>query len=159
MVSWAGATVTGASVCLVASQFVFGIIILNVPDFEYKPWMGFVVYQLINFLTFFLNCFSHVLRHLTTASFYISLFSFVAITIVILAVSPSKASPADVFGSGGYINMSGWHNEAVNVFTGLLAVNWGFSCLDGCVHVAEESKSYALSVSVRQFSLTAENSV
>ena len=140
MVAWTGATVTGASASLLASQFLFGIIILNVPSFIYKPWMGFVAFQVINFITFFLNCFARILPYLTTTSFYMSLAGFLTATIAILALSPKKASPADVFGIEGYVNMSGWESDAVNIFTGLLGVNWGFSCLDGCVHVSEESK-------------------
>lgn len=63
----------------------------------------------------------------------------VIITIVLLVVSQEKASPVDVFGKGGYVNMSGLESNAANFFTGLLGVNWGFSCLDGCVHLSEES--------------------
>ena len=126
--------------CLLVAQFLFGIITLNVPTFIYKPWMGFVAFQVINFVTFFLNCFSRILPCLTTTSFYMSLVGFLAATIAILALSPKKASPADVFGIKGYVNKSGWESDAVNIFTGLLGVNWGFSCLDGCVHVSEESK-------------------
>ncbi|KAI5810273.1 amino acid/polyamine transporter I [Peziza echinospora] len=138
VVSWAGAMVTGASVCLIVSQMIFGIIILNIPGFVYKPWMGFVGYQIINFLTFFLNCWSRFLPYLTSASLYLSLFTFIITTITILAVSPTKAKAENVFGKGGYVNMSGWESDAVNVFTGLLGVNWGFSCLDACAHVSEE---------------------
>ncbi|KAF8475840.1 amino acid/polyamine transporter I [Kalaharituber pfeilii] len=138
VVAWAGATVTGASCCLITSQFAFGIVILFKPDFGYKPWMGFVGYQILNFLTFFLNCYSHILPYLASTSLWLSLFSFVTVTITILAVSPQKADAADIFGKGGYVNMSGWESDALNVLTGLLGVNWGFSCLDGCVHLAEE---------------------
>lgn len=142
VVAWAGATVTGASVCLLCSNFIFGLVILNNPTFEYKPWMGFVGYQVVNCLAFFLNCFSHILPLLTSASFHLSLTTFVAVTVTILAVSPAKADSGDVFGSGGYVNRSGWQSDAVNVFTGLLAVNWGFTCLDSCVHLAEESRFF-----------------
>ena len=141
MVSWAGATVTGASVCLVLAQFLFGIIILHVPTFVYKPWMVFIAYQVINFLSFFLNCFPHALPYLTTGSLYISLATFAVATIVLWAFSPEKAPPQDVFGKEGFVNMSGWENNAVNFFTGLLGVNWGFSCLDCCVHLSEESNT------------------
>ena len=105
--------------------------------------MGFVGYQIVNFLVFFLNCYQRALPYLTSASLYFSLFTFVTVTVTILAVSPKKASPAEVLGAAGYVNMSGWDSDVMNFFTGMLGVNWGFSCLDSTVHVAEESKQYA----------------
>ncbi|KAH0604526.1 uncharacterized protein H6S33_006903 [Morchella sextelata] len=136
VVSWAGAMITGASVSLVVGQGVVGIIILCRPEITYHPWMAVIGYQMINMLVFFLNCYSRILPNLSKASFYISLFSFLVITLSILIASPQKASIDSVF--RGFSNFSGWDSNAICFFTGLLGVNWGFSCLDACTHMAEE---------------------
>lgn len=98
--------------------------------------MAVVGYQVANFLIFFLNCYSRILPGLTKASLYISLISFTAITLAILIASPQKATAKSVFRS--YTNHSGWESDVICFFTGLLGVNWGFSCLDACTHMAEE---------------------
>ncbi|KAH8145159.1 uncharacterized protein LAJ45_10823 [Morchella importuna] len=53
-----------------------------------------------------------------------------------MQASPQKASVDSVF--RGFSNFSGWDSNAICFFTGLLGVNWGFSCLDACTHMAEE---------------------
>lgn len=98
--------------------------------------MAVVGYQVANILIFFLNCFSSFLPGLNKASLYISLLSVSAITLAVLIASPRKASVDLVFRT--YTNGSGWNSDAINFFTGLLGVNWGFSCLDACTHMAEE---------------------
>ncbi|KAI5788309.1 amino acid/polyamine transporter I [Geopyxis carbonaria] len=136
VVSWAGAMITGASVSLVLGQGIVGMIILGNPNIVYERWMGFVAYQICNVLIFFLNCYDRWLPGLSKASLYISLLSMVIITISVLAVSPTK-QPAEWVWKG-YTNNSGWKSEGINFITGLLGVNWGFSCLDACTHLAEE---------------------
>ena len=134
--AWAGATVTGASVALVIGQGVVGLIILNNPDIVYQPWQGFVAYQISNFLVFFLNCHAKLLPGLSTASLYTSLISMVVITITVLAASPAKQGADFVFAS--FVNDSGWDSPFICFMTGILGVNWGFSCLDAVAHVSEE---------------------
>ncbi|PWW74658.1 amino acid transporter [Tuber magnatum] len=134
--AWAGAMITGASVALVIGQGVVGIIILCRPEIVYEQWMGFVGYQIANILVFFLNCSNRFLPGLNKTSLYISLASFLTITLAVLIASPKKASADAVFGT--YTNSSGWDNDVVAWILGLLGVNWGFSCLDACVHMAEE---------------------
>lgn len=141
MSAWAGAMVTGASVSLLISQSVIGIILLTHPHITFQAWHAFLGYQLVNLATMIFNCYSQILPFLTSSSLYISLFSFITITVSILTVSPTMASASEVFGLAGYTNASGWSSHAINVFTGLLGVNWGFSCLDACTHMAEESRS------------------
>jgi choline transport protein len=70
------------------------------------------------------------------ASLYFSLLSFFTITLAVLIASPKKASSDSVWRS--FTNSSGWQSDAIAWFTGLLGVNWGFSCLDSCTHMAEE---------------------
>jgi len=54
--------------------------------------MGFVGYQISNILVFFLNCSNRFLPGLNKASLYISLTSFLTITLAVLIASPKKAS-------------------------------------------------------------------
>ncbi|KAL7268542.1 hypothetical protein RUND412_008831 [Rhizina undulata] len=136
VVAWAGAMITGASVSLVIGQSVVALIVLAKPEIVYQPWMGFVGYQIANFLIFVFNCFERILPALSTGSLYFSIMSFVVITITVLAVSPTKRSSKEVWAT--LTNDSGWSNNGVSFITGLLGINWGFSCLDACTHMAEE---------------------
>lgn len=98
--------------------------------------MAVVGYQAANTLIFFLNCYSRILPGLNKTSLYVSLISFTVITLAILIASPQKAPAKSVF--RGFTNDSGWGSDTICFFTGLLGVNWGFSCLDACTHMAEE---------------------
>jgi len=60
----------------------------------------------------------------------------IVIAIAMLAVSPTKQSGEFVFAN--FINESGWDSPFIAFMTGILGMNWGYSCLDACTHLAEE---------------------
>ncbi|KAL7272766.1 hypothetical protein RUND412_004413 [Rhizina undulata] len=136
VVAWAGAMITGASVSLMTGQIAVELIILAKPEVVYQPWMGFVSYQIANISIFVINYFEKILPMLSTGSLYFSLMSFVVITITVLVVSPTKRGSQEIWAT--FTNDSGWSNDGVGLITGLLGVNWGFSCLNACTHMAEE---------------------
>ncbi|VUC36381.1 unnamed protein product [Clonostachys rosea] len=135
IVGWAGALCTAASVCLVVPIMVFSMVSLADPTFEYKPWMGFVGYQITNLLTFTFNLFERCLPWVSR-----SLLCFTIVTITILFVSLLSASPEKQTAENLFVNLyniSGWP-DGVAFLIGLNAPNWGFSCLDATVHLANE---------------------
>lgn len=135
MLSWASSLCIVASGTLLVPQMIIGMYMLHRPDFVYQRWMGFVGYQLTNFVIFFFNTVERFLPTLSRASMTWSMVSIIVIFIAILAKAPVKQSASFVFTD--FVNMSGWNN-VVAAFTGCIGVNWGYSCLDACAHMAEE---------------------
>ncbi|KAH7145519.1 hypothetical protein B0J13DRAFT_525051 [Dactylonectria estremocensis] len=63
------------------------------------------------------------------------MFLVLALFIGLWAAPSEKRSGKDVFTD--FYNVSGWSN-GVAFLIGLNGLNWGFSCLDAIVHIAEE---------------------
>lgn len=133
--AWASSICIVASGTLLLPQMAIGIYMLERPNFVYQPWMGLVGFQLTNFTIFFLNTVSRFLPTISRASMLWSMLSLVIIFISMLAASPAKQSASFVFTD--FINLSGW-KDPVAFMTGIIGVNWGYSCLDACCHIAEE---------------------
>lgn len=67
---------------------------------------------------------------------YTSLGSFIAILITVPATAETYTSAKFVFAT--FSNTTGWQNNGIAFMVGLINTNWGFSCLDAAVHLAEE---------------------
>ncbi|KAH7245381.1 amino acid/polyamine transporter I [Fusarium tricinctum] len=135
IIGWAGAVCTSASVCLVVPTTIFSMVSMTHPDFNYKPWMGFVGFQVLNLLAFGFNCFERVLPWVSRFLLVFTICTVTAIFVGILAASPQKQSAENLFVN--LHNISGWPN-GVAFMIGLNAPNWAFSCLDATVHLADE---------------------
>jgi choline transport protein len=136
--AWISALCITASGTLLVPQMAIGMYMLRNPDVIYEPWMGFVGFQLTNIFVFFFNTIERFLPILSRASMAFSVTTLVIVFVSILAASPSKQPASFVFTE--FVNLSGW-NDAVAALTGILGVNWGYSCLDACTHIAEEIPS------------------
>ncbi|KAH7345016.1 amino acid/polyamine transporter I [Rhizoctonia solani] len=135
-VGWAGAVFTSASVCLSLGSSLVGMYALGHPDMVIQPWMVFVAFQLVNLLTFILNCSGQLLPKISAASLYISLISCFIITIAVPAASRTKQPAKFVFAT--FVNETGWENNVIAFIVGLINPNWSFACLDVATHMAEE---------------------
>ena len=96
----------------------------------------FLGYQLTNIFCFAINCVERILPPIATANLATALALTAAIFISMLAASPTKQSGDFVFAT--FANYSGWSNKGITFLNGMLAVNWGFSCLDAITHLADE---------------------
>jgi choline transport protein len=72
----------------------------------------------------------------TTATLYTSLISFLVILIVVPAKAPTHQDVKFIFAT--FINNTGWSEPGIAFLVGLINPNWGFSCLDTVIHIAEE---------------------
>lgn len=135
MASWFGAIATGASACLAVPTGLATIWTTNDPSFSYKPWMGFVGYQILNVLTLLAACFERILPKVSRMLLFFTVSSMVSIFITLFAMSPQRSSAWEAMGD--IENISGWPN-GVAILIALNGVNWGFSCLDLVVHISEE---------------------
>ncbi|CAI0646008.1 unnamed protein product [Colletotrichum noveboracense] len=133
--SWAGAVCTGASVCLTVPQVTLAMVAMARPDFENKPWMGFVGYHIINILTASVRCFERIVPQLGSGCLIFTVLSILAIVVSLFAGSTERVTSEQFFTD--YYNISGWP-KGVAFLIGINGLNWSFSCLDAVVHIAEE---------------------
>lgn len=125
-----------------ASRFVrFTVSYFLCADIDYccsviKSWHVFVGYQVVNAFAFIFNCFGKLLPAVATASLYTTLISFLVILITVPAKAPTYQDAKFVFAT--FLNNMGWSRNGIAFITGFVNVNWGFSCLDTAVHMAEE---------------------
>jgi choline transport protein len=143
MASWLGAVATGASVCLAVPQGVCAIISLLDSSFEYKKWMVFVGYQLLNVITVILASFERALPKISNIMLLFSCLTAGIIFITLFAMSDTKVSAKDFFVTKS--NISGWP-DGIAFIMGMNGANWSFSCLDVATHVAEEIPSPATNI-------------
>lgn len=89
--------------------------------------MVFVAYQLFNFVAFLFNCYGKTLPRICNFFLFVSLGSFVIITLTVLAKSSPKQDAKFVFAT--FVNNTGWESNAIAFIVGLINPNWSFSCL------------------------------
>ncbi|KAI8270370.1 Swainsonine transporter [Colletotrichum sp. SAR11_239] len=135
VISWLAAVATGSSACLSVPVGICGIITLLDPTFEYKRWMGFLGFQLLNIVTLFGASFEQALPKISKIMLLFSCTTIVVIFITLFAMSKEHASAKDFFVT--QINVSGWQN-GIAFIIGMNGANWSFSCLDVTTHLAEE---------------------
>ncbi|KAE9571631.1 Swainsonine transporter swnT [Colletotrichum fructicola] len=135
VISWLAAVATGSSACLSVPVGICGIITLLDPTFEYKRWMGFLGFQLLNIVTLFGASFEQALPKISKTMLLFSCTTIVVIFITLFAMSKEHASAKDFFVT--QINVSGWQN-GIAFIIGMNGANWSFSCLDVTTHLAEE---------------------
>ncbi|OCT52352.1 Choline transport protein [Cladophialophora carrionii] len=133
---WAGSIFASASVALSVGSACVGCYQLTHPDLVIEAWHVFVAYQLVNLFAFIFNCYGRMLPVVTTVTLYTTLISFVVILITVPARAPSHTDAKFVFAT--FINNTGWSSSGIAFIVGLINPNWGFSCLDTVVHIAEE---------------------
>ena len=135
--AWAGAIFTSASMALSVAEEIMGLWMITHPDHNPARWELFVTYQLVNVVLFVFNCYGKLLPFVANYALYISLFSFLTITITVLACAKGHyQSSSFVFLE--FDNATGWQSNGLAFIVGLINPNWSFSCLDSATHLAEE---------------------
>ncbi|KAG0641379.1 amino acid permease-domain-containing protein [Tuber brumale] len=135
-VGYAGSIFTCASVALAIGSALMGMIQMNHPDLVIERWMVFVAYQIFNLFAWVFNCYGKTLPRVASFFLYVSLTSFIVITITVLATSSPKQNAKFVFAN--FVNNTGWESNAIAFIVGLINPNWSFACLDSATHLAEE---------------------
>ena len=129
IISWASVICIGASGAAGATNTTFAVISLTRPDFEYKQWMGFLVYQGYTWTAAVMVVCERALPRMSKFFLYWSVITMTVLFVVLLASKHEKQSAAVVFGADGYFNTSGWP-DGFAFLVGISGINWGFSCLD-----------------------------
>jgi choline transport protein len=113
--------------------------VLNHPDHVPQKWQLFVIYELVNLFIIIFNCYGKVLPIIGKTVLYVSLFSYVTISITVLVCSRGNYQSAS-FVFKEFSNGTGWKSAGIAFIVGLVNPNWSFSCLDSACHLAEETQ-------------------
>lgn len=140
--AWAGSVFTSASVTISIASSLVGMYVLgsNDPNASVKTWNVFVTYEIVNALLVLFNIWEKPLPKISQAALYVSLISFITITITVLAKSSGHYNTAH-FVFVEFSNGTGWSSAGIAFIVGLINPNWSFSCLDAATHLAEETLS------------------
>lgn len=136
--AWGGALFTCASMAQAIANELMGFWVLNHPDHVPQKWQLFVIYELVNAFLVIFNCYGRVLPIIGKTVLYVSLFSYITITITVLVCSRGNYQTAD-FVFVHFNNNTGWKLAGIAFIVGLVNPNWSFSCLDLATHLAEET--------------------
>ncbi|KAJ5989526.1 hypothetical protein N7481_004736 [Penicillium waksmanii] len=143
MFSWI-AICTG--IAIIPAQCIVGMIVFYNPNFTPQPWHSFLIYQAINGCVLLYNI-TLLKRSLWIhdVSFFVTLASFLVITITCVAKSAPHYEPSvNVWGT--FLNGSGWSSGGVAFLTGLVTPNYMYAGIDGALHLAEECIDAAIVV-------------
>ncbi|PYH81272.1 hypothetical protein BO82DRAFT_415930 [Aspergillus uvarum CBS 121591] len=133
--SWASAVCACASMLVSLAEMVSAMYEIRHGNIELPAWVNFVIYQAINLIMFVFNCREAILPALSRFWLAVSLAASFICFVSMLARAPVKQSATFIFTD--FTNLTGWP-DGISFLTGLLGVNWGFSCLDAVTHMAEE---------------------
>lgn len=136
--AWGGAIFTCASMAQAIANELMGFWVLNHPDHVPQKWQLFVIYELINAFLVLFNCYGRILPIIGKTVLYVSLFSYITISLTVLICSRGHYQKAD-FVFVQFNNQTGWKSSGIAFIVGLINPNWSFSCLDSATHLAEET--------------------
>lgn len=135
--SWIGSVFTSASTTLSVCFLLVGFYALTHPEFEVQRWHIFVTFEILHVILSCFNCFGKTLPVISASALYISISSFLIITIAVLGGAHGKyQNPKFVFAT--FYNETGWKNSGIAFILGLINPAWSFSCLDCATHMAFE---------------------
>lgn len=138
LLAWVGSVFTSASVTISIAQLLIGFYGICHKEYQYQRWQVFIVYEILNFLIYWFNHFGALLPLISKSALYISISSFVIITITVLACSLGNYNTAD-FVFKDFKDGTGWNSFGMAFVLGLINPNWSFLCLDSATHMAEEA--------------------
>lgn len=138
--AWAGSVFTSASVTISIATSLVGMYVLgqNDPNKTVETWQVFITFEIVNAFLLVFNIWEKPLPRISQGALYVSLFSFVVITITVLAKSSGHYQTAK-FVFSEFSNGTGWLSSGIAFIVGLINPNWSFSCLDAATHLAEET--------------------
>lgn len=133
-----GAIFTSASITLSLASAVVGMYVLSSGrEKSAQTWEVFVSYEIINFIIMFFNIYEKPLPLLSQLALWISLLSFVVISITVLACSSGNFQTAR-FVFVDYDNGTGWSSSGIAFIVALINPAWAFNGLDSATHMCEE---------------------
>ncbi|CEP64994.1 Bio5p LALA0_S16e00254g [Lachancea lanzarotensis] len=140
-INYFGAVFTSASVFSSLALSILGVHSLLHPDYEFKHWHIFVVYEILNVVITFVNCWSAILPALSQFGLYLSLLTYLT-TFIICMVCRSNNNvnewpkSSNIFGH--FQNTTGWSSSPMAFIVGLINPLWAFAGIDSATHMVDE---------------------
>lgn len=135
--AWAGSLFSSASLALSISLCIMSFWELTHPNHVTQSWQLFVIFQMVNALLSFFNCYGKYLHLLGSGALYMSIIAYVVITVTVLVCARGSYQDAE-FVFVTLRNHTGWKTPGIAFVVGLINSNWTFAGLDCAAHMAEE---------------------
>lgn len=127
-ISLFGALFTTSSIALAEGSSIVGLLKYTHPSIDIKPWMVFVVSEVLNFGVALFNIYGRILPPIGKICLWVTLISFLVTLLTVLACSSGNYnSPSFVFAK--LTNESGWNLDGIAFLVGLINPSWAFPCL------------------------------
>ncbi|KAF2111575.1 amino acid permease-domain-containing protein [Lophiotrema nucula] len=136
------ATITSLTF-LIAAQ-IQGVVVLNYPDYVFERWHTTLMMWLVVIVAYAGNVWGIKLlptMELISGSLHIVLF---IVLFIVMLVLGRNASASFVF--TGFVNETGWSNDGVAWFIGLLPCIWCITGFDGAIHLSEETSKSSTTI-------------
>ena len=111
-----------------------GLVVLRYTNYQSERWHGTTLYWVILFLVFFVNTVGIGLMHMIENGILIfHIVTLIAVIIPLVLLAPHKSAEY-VFTT--FENSSGWENDGVAGFLGLLSASYVLVGYDGACHLS-----------------------
>ncbi|KAJ3579506.1 hypothetical protein NPX13_g1057 [Xylaria arbuscula] len=126
-----------ASAPFLAGTMIQGQAVLNYESYEPQRWQGTLIYWAVLLIALPINVFGQrILPWIEILSMILHVGLFFVLLIAMLVLSPAKQSAEAVFAT--FENNSGWQNDGVAWFIGLLSSSYVLAGYDAATHLSEE---------------------
>ena len=133
VVGWQAAVASGF---LAAATIIQGLLVLNLPEYNFQLWHGTLLFLAILALALFVN--TYLGKHLAKLEgiiLVVHVLGLLGIMISLLYLAPAGTAK-DVFAT--FLNEGGWDTQGLAFFVGLTGAIFAFAGADGPAHMAEE---------------------
>ncbi|RFU32273.1 hypothetical protein B7463_g4054, partial [Scytalidium lignicola] len=132
--AWVFAT---SSTCAILGNALVEMYLVNHPDVEWKAWMVFIVFQLLNWIGCATVCFGNRLLPVLNNIGSFVVVGGVLASIITLAVIPEEHSTKQLVWDT-FANNTGWSNKGLVFIMGMLNGAYSIGTPDCTTHLAEE---------------------
>ncbi|KAF2236782.1 amino acid transporter [Viridothelium virens] len=125
-----------ASASFIVAQLIQGIAVLNHDSYEPAAWQGTLIYWTILLITTTVNILGiRKFPHIETIAFVFFVAAFFVVLVPLVYLTPQSTA---TFVFTDFENSSGWSNDGLVWFIGLMNAAYTFVGIDGTSHMSEE---------------------
>ncbi|KGO66187.1 Amino acid/polyamine transporter I [Penicillium italicum] len=125
-----------ASAAFIGGTMIQGLVVLQYPNYHSERWHGTMLYWAILLLAFLVNTVGiRLMPMIENGILVFHIVTLIAVIIPLVVLAPHKSAEY-VFTT--FKNSSGWENDGVAWFLGLLSASYVLVGYDGACHLSEE---------------------
>jgi choline transport protein len=134
-----------------------GVVILNYPDYDPKPWQTILLLYAVLVLATFINTYlASQLPNIESLVLLVHILGFFAILIPLVYLAP-HGSPSDVFNT--FRNDGNYSTQSLAFFVGLMTSIFALIGVDSAAHMAEEIQNASTVVPYAMISTVTVNGI